>query len=145
MEKFGKLQLSEDANPSSCGRRTRSCKNHSIDSTLGFNFDPDMTEFESEFWSILVSLLSPDKNYQDILDAVENAVKLINNLYPTGLPATHLVVVDFFWSLWEILLEIVKKVPYNHLNQEILVDLLMSLRRKRGNACVLYFLFSHGF
>jgi hypothetical protein len=88
MEKFGKLQLSEDANPSSCGRRMRSCKNHSIDSTLGFNFDPDMTEFESEFWSILVSLLSPDKNYQDILDAVENAVKLINNLYPTGLPAT---------------------------------------------------------
>ena len=43
----------------------------------------------------------------------------------------------FLWKLWSLLFRIVQMIPYNHPKQELLVNFLKTLRRKKvGTASV---------
>ena len=50
----------------------------------------------------------------------------------------------FLWTLWGLLFRIVQMIPYNHPKQELLVNFLKTLRRKKVGTATLYvFLPSH--
>src|SRR5712664_2425387 len=101
---------------------------------------------EAGFLTILLSLLEGHQSIQD-------AVKEINALYPTMLPWHYgtgtYVTVDFFWTFWGAIFEIVRILPYNHPKQELLIGFIMLLRRRvMGSApvwgvCVPCFSSSH--
>src|ERR1700727_326051 len=109
---MGELQLEVDAKPSGFERTLRSRSTHSSDSTLDLNCDPIRltNPLQSKIWTIFVSLLRSSND----LDAVEDAVKEVNSLYPP--PPPGCTEKNSVWLFWMELIEIVKKVPYNHRN-----------------------------
>jgi hypothetical protein len=94
---------------------------------------------ESDVFAILVSLVeSPNLNSQTIQDAVDG----IDRLFPKTPEPSRLLVygdedhsaADFLWMFWELLLEVVRQIPYNHVEQEIFIDFLKRLRQKDAGA-----------
>jgi hypothetical protein len=121
------------AKPSDCEERM---------STLNFESIKTGSPFRSNIVAVLVSLLqSPHENHQSILDAVEG---INDQLYPEREEPE-----GFFWTLWESLFTVARRVPYNHPKQELLADFLISLSRKATGTtnmwgvCVPYFLPPH--
>ena len=102
-----------------------------------------IANIESDISTILTSLLqSAKKDDKDVADAVEN----INKLYHTfdgevydGM-AHHTEpetcdVETFFFILWNSILSIVQKIPYNHPDQRLLYHFVTRLHR-RGSGTV---------
>jgi hypothetical protein len=121
--RLSELRLSEvDSTPSGYG----SNKNHS---TLDLNYAAGMTRVERAIWSILVSLLrSSNENPKCIIHAVSAAVKEIDDLYPP--PPKGCMEENEIRYLWDCLIKIVQRVPYDHPNQEVFVLFLKRLRGK---------------
>jgi hypothetical protein len=81
----------------------------------------------SNILTLLISLIeSPNKEC-----SIPDAVKRINKLYPTRQPFFYNES-TFLWLFWESILMVARRIPYNnHLKQELLVEFLRQLRRKK--------------
>ncbi|KAN0070354.1 Protein of unknown function (DUF3632) domain containing protein [Elaphomyces granulatus] len=105
-------------------------------------------DLQSDIFDVLVFLVqsaNEDNQNKIIHDAVEKLTKLylgarpsdrLNGRFNSDLEAdSDLEAYDvelFFWTLWGLLLDIVRMMPYNHPKQELLVKFLMTLHRKKA-------------
>jgi hypothetical protein len=94
---------------------------------------------DSEVLAILVFLVeSFNVNSQIIQDAVDGIDRLFSKtLEPYQSTTTWYGNDDpgaegFLWMLWGVLLDVARKVPYNHPKQEVLVDFLKRLHQKEA-------------
>jgi len=104
-------------------------------------------DLQSDIFDVLVFLVqsaNEDNQNKIIHDAVEKLTKLylgarpsdrLNGRFNSDLEAdSDLEAYDvelFFWTLWGLLLDIVRMMPYNHPKQELLVKFLMTLHGKK--------------
>jgi hypothetical protein len=139
--KFGELQLSKvDAKTSD---------SHLDFSSIYDGIQGSCPGLQSNILDVIVLLLQ-SVNKDNQTQSIHNAVRGITELYLRVKPYISnpdwevrsedvedydvedmYDAEDFLWILWEVLLDIVVMIPYNHPNQELLVNFLKVLRRKK--------------
>ena len=122
-----------------CEERVSRTTTSGNDSPLDLKSIKASSSDDSEVLAILVFLVeSVNVNSQIIQDAVDG----IDRLFPKTPEPSRLLVygdedhsaADFLWMFWELLLEVVRQIPYNHVEQEIFIDFLKRLRQKDAGA-----------
>jgi hypothetical protein len=125
-----------------CEERVSRTTTSGNDSPLDLKSIKASSSDDSEVLAILVFLVeSVNVNSQIIQDAVDGIDRLFSKtlkLYQSTTTATAAYDRDdpgaemFLWMLWGLLLEVARKVPYNHPKQEVLVDFLKRLDQKEA-------------